>query len=76
MPSLVVIGLQIKETQRGTQCAPPLTAYMVPKDPSLNRVNHIIDLKYEISTQRLHPVPMLSSIGSKIIIIKYERIGL
>ena len=47
-----------------------------PKDLSLNRVNHIIDLKYEISTQRLHPVPMLSFIGSKIIIIKYERIGL
>ena len=36
MPSLVVIGPQIKEKRRGAQCAPP--AYMVPKDPSLNRV--------------------------------------
>ena len=35
MPSLVVIGPQIKEKQRGAQCPP---AYMVPKDPSLNRV--------------------------------------
>ena len=35
MPSLVVIGTQIKDKQRGTQCAP---LYMVPKDPSLNRV--------------------------------------
>ena len=40
MPSLVVIGPQIKEKQRGggtiwLYCAP---AYMVPKDPSLNRV--------------------------------------
>ena len=35
MPSLVVIGPQIKEKQReGAQCP----AYMVPKDPSLNRV--------------------------------------
>ena len=31
MPSLVLIGPQIKEKQRGA-------AYMVPKDPSLNRV--------------------------------------
>ena len=40
MPSLVVIGPQIKEKQRrggGGQCAP---AYMVPKDPSLNRVKY------------------------------------
>ena len=37
MPRLVVIGPQIKEKQRGAHCAPP--AYMVPKDPSLNRVN-------------------------------------
>ena len=36
MPSLVVIGPQIKEKQRGHNVAPP--AYMVPKDPSLNRV--------------------------------------
>ena len=42
MPSLVVIGPRIKEKQRGalcplcTLCPPP--AYMVPKDPSLNRV--------------------------------------
>ena len=37
MPSLVVIELQIKEKQggEGTVCPP---AYMVPKDPSLNRV--------------------------------------
>ena len=44
MPSLVVIGPQIKEKQRGAQCAPP-PAYMVPKDPSLNRVNYLA-LKY------------------------------
>ena len=41
MPSLVAIEPQIKEKQRGqqrgAQCAPP-PAYMVPKDPSLNRV--------------------------------------
>ena len=37
MLSLVVIGQQIKEKQRGAHCAPP--AYMVPKYPSLNRVN-------------------------------------
>ena len=43
MPSLVVIGPQIKEKQRGAQCAAP--AYMVPKDPSLNRV------KPEVSSQ-------------------------
>ena len=36
MLSLVVMGTQIKEKQRG--CPP---AYMVPKDPSLNRVNCI-----------------------------------
>ena len=37
MPSLVVIGPQIKEKQRGgAQCASQ--AYMVPKDPSLNMV--------------------------------------
>ena len=37
MPSLVAIGPQIKEKQGGgAQCAPP--AYVVPKDPSLNRV--------------------------------------
>ena len=42
MPSLVVIGKQIKEKQMkgrggggGTMCPP---AYMVPKDPTLNRV--------------------------------------
>ena len=36
MPSLVVIGQQIKEKRRRAQCVPP--AYMVPKYPSLNRV--------------------------------------
>ena len=36
MPSLVVTGPQIKEKQRAAQCVPP--AYIVPKDPSLNRV--------------------------------------
>ena len=35
MPSLVVIGPQIKEKQRGHNVPP---AYMVPKDPRLNRV--------------------------------------
>ena len=35
MPSLVLIGPQMKEKQRGTMFPP---AYMVPKDPSLNRV--------------------------------------
>ena len=38
MPSLVVIGPQIKEKQRG-DIVPP--ACMVPKDPSLNRVKTI-----------------------------------
>ena len=38
MSSLVVIRIQIKEKQRGAQCAPPLPAYMVPKDDNLNRV--------------------------------------
>ena len=37
MPSLVIIGSQIKDKQRGAQCAPH-PAYMVPKDHSLNRV--------------------------------------
>ena len=36
MPSLIVIGPQIKEKQR---FVPP--AYIVPKDPSLNRVKFI-----------------------------------
>ena len=36
MPNLVVIGPQIKEKQRGAQCAHPLC--IVPKDPSLNKV--------------------------------------
>ena len=36
MPSLVVIGPQINEKQRGAQSAP---VYMVPTDPSLSRVN-------------------------------------
>ena len=41
MPSLVVIGQQIKEKQRGgIMCPPP--PYMVPKDPSLNRVNSLV----------------------------------
>ena len=39
MPSLVVIGSQTKEKQRGAQCAPP--TYLVPKDPSLNRVKQV-----------------------------------
>ena len=37
MPTLVVIEQQIKEKQRGAQ-------YMVPKDPSLNRVNALFIL--------------------------------
>ena len=36
MPSLVVIGPQIKEKQGGGGGV----QYMVPKDPSLNRVNN------------------------------------
>ena len=36
MPSLAMIGQQIKEKQRGEQCAP--SAYMVPKYPCLNSV--------------------------------------
>ena len=40
MPSLVVIGPQIKEKQRGHNVLP---AYMVPKDPSLNRVKFKIE---------------------------------
>ena len=36
MPSLVVIGQQIKEKRRGHNVPP--SAYMVPKYPSLNRV--------------------------------------
>ena len=39
MPSLVVIGLQIKEKRGGGgQNNVPPPAYMVKKDPSLNRV--------------------------------------
>ena len=37
MPSLVVIGQQIKEKWRGAQCAPQ--AYIITKYPSLNKVN-------------------------------------
>ena len=36
MPSLAVTGPQIKEKQGGHNVSP--SAYMVPKDPSLNRV--------------------------------------
>ena len=36
MPSLVVIGPQMKEKQRGHNVPSPV--YVVPKDPSLNRV--------------------------------------
>ena len=39
MPSLVVIGQQIKEKQREWGHIVPSPAYMVPKDPSLNRAN-------------------------------------
>ena len=39
MPSLVLIGQQIKEKRRGAQCAlPPPQAYMIPKYPSPNTV--------------------------------------
>ena len=38
MPSLVVIGPQTNEKQRGHN-VPPSSAYVVPKDPSLNGVN-------------------------------------
>ena len=38
MPSLVVIGQQIKEKRVGTMC--PL-GYIITKYPSLNRVNHL-----------------------------------
>ena len=38
MPSLVVIGQQIKKKRRGGHNVPP-PAYIVPKYPSLNRVN-------------------------------------
>ena len=37
MPSLVVIGQQIKEKRRGGALCP---VYMVPKYPSLNRVKY------------------------------------
>ena len=40
MPSLIVIGAQIKEKQGDT-----IYIYMVPKDPSLNRVNFIVHSK-------------------------------
>ena len=39
MPSLVVIGPQIKEKQRGGGHNVPPPAYMLLKYPSLNRVN-------------------------------------
>ena len=42
MPSLVVIGKQIQEKQRGRHNVPPPLAYMVPKETSLNRVNPIL----------------------------------
>ena len=38
MPSLIVIRQQIKEKQRGGGHNVPPPAYMVPKDPSLNRI--------------------------------------
>ena len=41
MPSLVVIEPQTKEKQRGHTVPPPPSTLMVPKDPSLNRVNPI-----------------------------------
>ena len=47
MPSLVVIGPQIKEKQRATMCPP---AYMVPKDPSLNRVKTKKLLRFHCSS--------------------------
>ena len=42
--AVLVIEPQIKEKQRGAECAAPhpRPAYMVPKDPSLNRVNLLI----------------------------------
>ena len=54
MPSLVVIGPQMKEKQWLKQCPPP-PAYMVLKDPSLNRVNgcHHVGLSFCI-TSYLH----------------------
>ena len=44
MPSLVIIGQQIKEKRRGAQCASP--AYMVPKYPSMNRGQPLKDYAF------------------------------
>ena len=57
MPSLVVIRQQIKEKQRGG------TAYMVPKDPSLNRVKHVEATKLALqstieSNHQVFPYPL------------------
>ena len=41
MLSLVVIRQQVKEKQKGHNVPPPPPAYMVPKYPSLNRVNYL-----------------------------------
>ena len=40
MPSLVAIGPQMKQGGGGANVLPP--AYMVPKHPSLNRVNSVL----------------------------------
>ena len=56
MPSLVVIGPQLKEKQREAYCAlpPPPTASIVPKDPSVNPKLTFFTLNYDIHGNIYH----------------------
>ena len=49
MPCLVAIGKQIKEKHRGVTIPP---AYILPKEPSLNRVNSLVNL-WDFYSQRV-----------------------
>ena len=64
MPSLVAIGPQIKEKRNDVHNVPP--AYMVPRDPSLNRVK-IIFLSRITHVSYKYTINRLQSIKSNII---------
>ena len=52
MPSLVVIGQQIKERRRGSRMFPH-PAYIITKYPSLSRVKIVVQAKFQNVSQHL-----------------------
>ena len=64
MPSLAVIGQQIKEKRRGGTMCPP--AYMVPKYPSLNSVKQFLRHLAKRSGGEHFPSPNITAICGKL----------